>query len=396
MRSNQINILLVEDNPGDARLVKEMLTEAHPLTHELTHLTTLAQARDHLSHQVTDVVLLDLSLPDGQGLECASQLMESFPAVPFVILTGLDDEAVGLESVRRGAQDYLIKWQIDGKLIMRVISYAIERKQAALEKEKLIRELVQVTGGTFQMGSTTGSLNETPVHSVTLGAFYIDKTEITYENWTDVRNWGLTHGYADLPEGRNGCSGTTHHPVTEVDWYDILKWCNASSEKDGLTPVYYTSNTLTTVYRTGQLNLAAAAVKWTADGYRLPTEAEWEFAARGGTKSQGYTYSGSKIVDDVAWCGDNSGNNTHPVSTKGANELGIYDMSGNVWEWCWDWYGSYSSTAQTDPKGPTSGRRRVLRGGSFDVSDSSCHVSVRSIGSPHLRNHFVGFRCVRD
>ena len=144
MRSNQINILLVEDNPGDARLVKEMLTEAHALTHELTHLTTLAQARDHLSHQVTDVVLLDLSLPDGQGLKCASQLMESFPAVPFVILTGLDSETIGLESVRRGAQDYLIKGQINGKLIMRVISYAIERKQVALEKEKLIRELQEL------------------------------------------------------------------------------------------------------------------------------------------------------------------------------------------------------------------------------------------------------------
>ena len=142
MKSHHISILLVEDNPGDARLIKEMLAEAHRLTHELTLVATYAQTYDHLAHHTPDAVLLDLSLPDGQGLESAIPLIEAFPAVPFIILTGLDDETIGLESVRRGAQDYLIKWQINGKLIVRVISYSIERKQAAIEKEKRAAELL--------------------------------------------------------------------------------------------------------------------------------------------------------------------------------------------------------------------------------------------------------------
>ncbi|MCX6132214.1 MAG: SUMF1/EgtB/PvdO family nonheme iron enzyme [Ignavibacteriales bacterium] len=259
-------------------------------------------------------------------------------------------------------------------------------------------DLIQVVGGTFQMGSTTGNADETPAHPVALSAFYIDKTEITYEKWTDVRNWGLTHGYSDLVAGRNGYTGTTNHPVIEVNWYDILKWCNARSEKDGSTPVYYASNTLSTVYRTGELDLAADAVKWTANGYRLPTESEWEFAARGGTKSRGYIYSGSSMIDSVAWCLSNSGNNTHPVSTKGANELGLYDMSGNVWEWCWDWYGAYSNAAQTDPKGPVSGIWRVLRGGHFGDVDDGCRATWRYIFNfaPVNRGGVNGFRCVQS
>jgi DNA-binding response OmpR family regulator len=144
MRTSQVNIVLVEDHPGDARLVKEMLVDAHKLRHELTHLTTLQQARDYLTIHVPDVVLLDLTLPDSHGLKSASELMEAFPTIPFIILTGLDDEVIGLESVRRGAQDYLVKGQIDGKLIIRVILYSIERKQAAMEREKLIKDMQEL------------------------------------------------------------------------------------------------------------------------------------------------------------------------------------------------------------------------------------------------------------
>jgi formylglycine-generating enzyme required for sulfatase activity len=258
-------------------------------------------------------------------------------------------------------------------------------------------DLVQVAGGTFQMGSNDANDGASPPHSITLGAFYIDKTEITYEKWTEVRTWGLTHGYTDLVTGTNGYRGTTNNPVTTVNWYDVLKWCNARSEKDGLTPVYYTSNTLAIVYRTGQLDLAADAVKWTANGYRLPTEAEWEFAARGGTKSQGYAYSGSNAVDTVAWYSGNAGSSTHPVGKKGANELGLNDMSGNAWEWCWDLYGSYSASAQTDPKGSTSGSYRVTRGGSYDYKESFCRVAYRqNYWTPTDRVDRFGFRCVQD
>ncbi|MDP2884951.1 MAG: SUMF1/EgtB/PvdO family nonheme iron enzyme [Ignavibacteria bacterium] len=258
-------------------------------------------------------------------------------------------------------------------------------------------EFVQVTGGTFLMGSTTEWSDELPAHSVTIGAFTIDKTEITYEKWTEVRDWGLTHGYSDLPTGRHGWGGTgINHPVSEVSWYDALKWCNARSEKDGLTPVYYTSNTLVTVYRTGQLDLASDAVRWSANGYRLPTEAEWEYAARGGTRSKGYLYSGSDNIDSVAWYYHNADVKTHPVSTKGANELGLYDLCGNVCEWCWDWYGSYSASSHTDPKGPTSGEYRVIRGGSFlYFYGGGCCATNRYLDVPVGFFNYLGFRCVR-
>lgn len=259
--------------------------------------------------------------------------------------------------------------------------------------------MVAVAGGTFQMGSTTGNSNEQPVHSVTVGSFAIDKFEITYEKWTEVRNWALTHGYAstDIAVGRNGYSPVgSNNPVTEVNWFDILKWCNARSEKDGLNPVYYTNSSMSTVYRSGEIGLADNAVKWTANGYRLPTEAEWVFAARGGTKSNNYTYSGSNTIDIVGWYITNSGSTTHSVGQKAANELGIYDMSGNAWEWCWDWYGAYSGTAQTDPKGAGSGTYRVLRGGSFSGGDFSCRSAYRFDYDPNVRYYSFGFRCVQD
>jgi sulfatase modifying factor 1 len=264
-------------------------------------------------------------------------------------------------------------------------------------------DLVQVDGGTFQMGSNEPTDNAFPPHSVTLSAYYIDKTEITYEQWAYVRSWGLTHGYTDLQAGKNGSTGTgTNHPATYVSWYDVVKWCNARSEMNGLTPVYYTrsTNTINEVYRTGELALDYKnAVEWNTNGYRLPTEAEWEFAARGGTKSLGYIYSGSHTVGLVAWYPFNASFITHPVSTKGANELGLYDMSGNVWEWCWDWHDNYSALAQTDPKGPASAQTyRVLRGGSFSDGygvDGGSRVGYRNSMEPNFQMERNGFRCVR-
>jgi formylglycine-generating enzyme required for sulfatase activity len=246
--------------------------------------------------------------------------------------------------------------------------------------------MVPVEGGTFTAGVTL----------VTISSFNIDKYEVTYELWTAVRTWALTHGYIDLVAGQNGYSPSgANNPVTQVNWYDIVKWCNARSEKEGLTPVYYTDNTQATVYRTGDLNINLDAVKWNVNGYRLPTECEWEFAARGGTSSQGYTYSGSNTVGDVAWYDANSGYRTHTVGTKTANELGIYDMSGNIWEWCWDWYGSaYPSGGTSDPKGPsTTQSYRLLRGGSINVV--SCQVDYRGYPNPLNRSSDAGFRCVQ-
>ena len=218
-----------------------------------------------------------------------------------------------------------------------------------------------------------------PVHPVNVSSFSMDKYEVTYDLYTKVRNWGLLHGYTDLGHGLNGCSGNgntvilpttsgANNPVTCVYWFDAVKWCNARSEMENLNPVYFTDNTLSTVYRTGQPLLNSDAVKWTANGYRLPTEAEWEFAAKGGTKTKEYLYSGSNAVDDVAWTKQNSTNTTHPIGKKAANELGIYDMSGNVLEMCWDWWGAYTSDMQSDPRGPivrflNLGDHRIARGG---------------------------------
>jgi len=134
---------------------------------------------------------------------------------------------------------------------------------------------------------------------------------------------------------------------------------------------------------------------WTANGYRLPTEMEWQFAARGGNQSHNYTYSGSNDLNAVGWYNSNSGSTTHTVGTKAANELGIYDMSGNVREWVWDIYGSYPSDAQTDPHGATSGSDRVLRGGSWNYYANNCTVSHRNYGNATLTRNHLGFRCLR-
>lgn len=250
-----------------------------------------------------------------------------------------------------------------------------------------VPSMVRVDGGTFTAGSTP----------VSVSSFSIDKYEVTYELWTDIRNWGLTRGYTDLPPGTNGSNPIgSNNPVSEITWHDAVKWCNARSEKEGLAPAYYTNGTQSTVYRTGLTNINNDAVQWKSKGYRLPTEAEWEFAARGGAKTLGYMYSGSNNPDSVAWYGSNSASSTHTVGQKTANELGLYDMTGNVFEWSWDWYGSaYPSGGTTDPRGPsTTQTYRSLRGGGFGSAQIYCRVSERTNLNPNYKGPTNGFRCV--
>jgi formylglycine-generating enzyme required for sulfatase activity len=211
-------------------------------------------------------------------------------------------------------------------------------------------ELVFVEGGTFQMGSSSGESDEQPVHSVTLSSFNIGKYEVTQAQWIAVMG--------SNPSSFSGCDNC---PVEEVSWNEVQEFIRKLNAQTG-------------------------------KNYRLPTEAEWEYAARGGKQSRGYTYSGSNDLGSVA--SNNSGSKKHAVGGKQANELGIYDMSGNVSEWCSDWYGNYSSYNETNPTGASSGQFRVLRGGSWADFASFCRSAFRSSDNPVSRRSYYGFRLV--
>lgn len=233
-------------------------------------------------------------------------------------------------------------------------------------------DMVTVQGGTL---TTSNDLNGTVVST-----FQIGKTEVTWGEWKAVRAEAVARGY-DIGSVGAGCADD--HPVHSVNWYDVVKWCNLKSEIEGLTPVYTTSGA---IYKIGQL---ISTQNLSASGYRLPTEAEWEFAARGGNQTNGYAYSGGNTIDDVAWYSSNAsgsacnlfnGRGTWPVGAKAPNELGLHDMSGNVWEWCWD---------ASRPYQPT-------RGGSWYHSASYCAVSYLGLINPDSRHNAYGFRLARS
>ena len=236
-------------------------------------------------------------------------------------------------------------------------------------------EMVYVEGGSFEMGATTeqgnaADNNEYPVRTIKVDSYYIGKYEVTQAQWEAVMGTSLeeqralsTYDYGIVGEG-------TDYPMYYVNWYEAQEFCDRLSEATGKR-------------------------------YVLPTEAQWEYAARGGNKSKGYKYSGSNDVEEVAWYEGNSYSlgeshpdyGAHRVGTKKANELGIYDMSGNLWEWCSDWYASRYDEKDTDnPQGPVSGSDRVERGGSWTYYDRGCRVSVRGHAKSSYRGYRVGFR----
>jgi formylglycine-generating enzyme required for sulfatase activity len=254
---------------------------------------------------------------------------------------------------------------------------------------------VLVPGGTFTMGRTTGTgdSEELPTHSVTLNSFYMGKYEVTQGEYQAIMGSNPAHNYG---------VGTSY-PVYYVSWYSVIKYCNLRSMNEGLTPVYTISGTTNpanwgAVPTSNNSTWDAAICNWAANGYRLPTEAEWEYAARGGTNTPDYLYSGSNDINAVAWNLSNSSSASHIVGTKAANALGIYDMSGNVWERCWDWYSGsyYSSSPSTNPKGPTSGSARVVRGGSWYSGAGGCRVAFRNSVSPYTSYVWYGFRLCRS
>jgi uncharacterized repeat protein (TIGR02543 family) len=281
---------------------------------------------------------------------------------------------------------------------------------------KAIEGFSLIPQGAFTMGNSVAAdtdLSDAPTRTVTLDAFYMGKYEVTKAEWDEVRTWGLSNGYTDLAAGSGKAS---NHPVQTITWYDMVKWCNARSQKDGLTPVYYTNETHTMVYKTGNVDVTNAQVKWSANGYRLPTEAEWEKAARGGLSGKRFpwgdtiSHSQANYYALSSYSYDLSGTDnyhpgyatgsmpyTSPVGAFAANGYGLYDMAGNLFEWCWDWYGSYAAGSQTNSRGPSSGTYRVLRGGVWYYSGSiNCRVALRSYLNPPLMFDSFGFRVVRS
>jgi len=245
-----------------------------------------------------------------------------------------------------------------------------------LERQWLV-EMVFVQGGTFSMGSYSGSLDEKPVHQVTVSSFMMGKYEVTQEQYQKVMGTN--------PSNFKSGSYAPKRPVEQVSWYKAVEFCNKLSEFEGLQKVY-------------TINGTDVRADSSRNGYRLPTEAEWEYAAKGGSQSRGYTYSGSNNPEEVAWYDHSSvsSTTTNVVGTKAPNELGLYDMAGNVWEWCWDWYkDSYEAGAQTDPIGSSSGDSRVYRGGSWDSIDSNLQSANRIRNSPGYSSYALGFRVVR-
>ena len=265
-----------------------------------------------------------------------------------------------------------------------------------------------IPAGAFQMGQT--GIAE-PVHTVQVSAFYLGKYEVTKELWDTVRAWGMANGYTVLSAGNGSyASKGANHPVHSITWYDMVKWCNARSEKEGLSPCYTVSGA---TYKTGDTE---PVCNWNANGYRLPTEAEWEKAARGGLSGQLFpwgntiTHSQANYSSSSSYAYDVSptrgfhptyaaGNLPYssPVGSFAANGYGLYDMAGNMFEWCWDWYGSYAAGSQTDPRGATSGVNRVLRGGCWGGPAYNCRVALRVVFSNRTYTDYnIGFRMARS
>jgi formylglycine-generating enzyme len=277
---------------------------------------------------------------------------------------------------------------------------------------------------TFQMGDANdnNAAGNEFKHQTSVSPFFVDVNPVTYSVWTNVYQWAIQHGYQF---DRRGAGRDTNDPVQTVTWFDAVKWCNARTEMENtnnLSPAaiccYFTSASKTTVYRTGRLDLPASFVNWANSGYRLPTEAEWECAGRGGSNDLrfpwGNTISHSQANYYAGWLGGLSFdlgpdrgalkpyNFTSPVGvcTNGVNGFGLNDMAGNVWQWCWDRFGRtyYQTTISRglDPRGPDAGTTRVIRGGAWYAEAGQCRVANRETFGPASIGNTLGFRCVRS
>jgi formylglycine-generating enzyme required for sulfatase activity len=248
----------------------------------------------------------------------------------------------------------------------------------SLEPAKVFPKMIRINGGTFFMGSNEGAFRANErAHQVTVKPFLISESEVTQELYTAVMNQN--------PSYFKG----TDLPVENISWFEAVLFCNTLSELNGLAPAY---------------TIEGELVTWNRDskGFRLPTEAEWEYAARGGQGGAGTEilekagYSGGTVVGDIGWFSGNASRRSQPVKNKLPNELDIYDMSGNVWEWCWDWYDDYPSDPVYDPIGSPSGKNRVFRGGAWVTPVNQLRVTFRVGNPPATKAYSVGFRIAQN
>jgi formylglycine-generating enzyme required for sulfatase activity len=259
-------------------------------------------------------------------------------------------------------------------LFLVIFSYGFTTDKQNVSKNLVPVDLIFVEGGSFAMGcsdpSIKGDDDELDLRDVTVYGFYISTTEITQGLWEDIVGFNVS----TVKE--------PSLPVNNISWFDAIKFCNNLSLKQKLSPCY-------------TIRGQKVSCNFKANGYRLPTEAEWEFAARGGNLSKGTLFSGSNDPFAVGWYKENSNGKMKPGKQKSPNELGIFDMSGNLWEWCWDYYGGYAGEEIFDPKGPEKGNDRVLRGGSWYYESNVARNSNRFYTSPNSRSATFGLRIVK-
>lgn len=274
------------------------------------------------------------------------------------------------------------------------IAVSDEIEISVLEQSPPIDGMAFVIGGSFSMGDEIGDLLEgcRPVHNVYVDCFYMSKHEVTQSEWAQY-----------MPVATYNYGAGDNYPVYYISWYMIIKYCNLRSMAEGLTPCY-TINNSTNPSDWGSIPVETSSVwdsvicNWSNNGYRLPTEAEWEYAARGGIHYTDYYYfSGSDNINDVCWYYyNNTPYGSKPVETKLPNQLGIFDMSGNLFEWCWDRYGEYSIESSINPTGPTTGSYHVRRGGRWLNYSPECRVAYRYLDNPAYNNYnYIGFRVSR-